>query len=157
MNYKTVSIYTDIIPVIIDYGRSQVDTFGYAAPPLEKLEYSHFQDILSLVLSSLSSILHVKYQSNKWYQIGRDREIYFKLLEICTDKKFNTIQKVKKYCKYEKNLSLLLLRDNTHTELEPIEFFHKLAIFESTITWKKQVIKRDTRRNSFAMYKLLCW
>ena len=91
VQYRTISFKTNIVPVIIDYGRSQAGDFGYSAPPLEKLEYSHFQDILSLVLSSLSSILHVKYKSDRWYQIGRDKDVYINLINICTGKKFYKI------------------------------------------------------------------
>ena len=154
VQYRTISVKTDIVPVIIDYGRSQVSNFGYMAPPLEKLEYSHFQDILSLVLSSLSSILHVKYKSDRWYQIGRDKDVYINLMNICTGKCFCTIREIKRYCKYEKNLSLLLLREKRENELLPIEFFNRLSKFSSK--WKKQLLEPDLRRNSFALYKNLC-
>jgi len=154
VQYRTISFKTNIVPVIIDYGRSQAGDFGYSAPPLEKLEYSHFQDILSLVLSSLSSILHVKYKSDRWYQIGRDKAVYINLINICTGKKFYKILNVKKYCKYEKNLSLLLLREKRENELLPIEFFYRLSKFSNT--WKKQLLEPDLRRNSFALYKNLC-
>lgn len=156
VNYKTIVVKTDIVPVIIDYGRSQCGKFGYAAPPLETLEYSHFQDILSLVLSTLSSILHVKYKSTKWYQIGNDKDIYINLLDIILDDRLNTISEIKRYCKYEKNLSLLLLREKKITELTPIQFFYKISTFPNTITWKHEKQKLDLRRNSLSIYKDLC-
>ena len=77
-------------------------------------------------------------------------------MNICTNKRFNTIREIKRYCKYEKNLSLLLLREKSENELLPIEFFYKLVTFSSTITWKKQILEPDVRRNSFVIYKSLC-
>ena len=77
-------------------------------------------------------------------------------MNICTNKNFKRLKEIKQYCKYEKNLSLLLLRKKEKTELQPIKFFYKISTFPSTITWKHEKQILDLRRNSLLLYKHLC-
>ena len=165
INYKNISIKPKLIPVIIDYGRSQVNEYGYAAPPLEELRFSPFQDILTFMVSSFASILTTKYKSKKWFEIRRDTKIYLDLAnlisktEYTNNKAFNSITELKRFCKYEKNLSLLVTRpvDPILDKITPIQFFNQItSTVPHTLEFKWQTNTVDLRRNSMAIFKKLC-
>ena len=76
-NSKFIKINSKIIPVIIDYGRSQAfykgKMYGYSAPPLDTFKVSKFHDILTLLISSLSMILRARYNTKLWLIVGRNK------------------------------------------------------------------------------------
>jgi len=166
IQYGDIAIKTNLIPVIIDYGRSQAGNFGYSAPPLEELKYSPFQDILTFMVSSLSSILRAPYRSTRWCLIGRDKEIYLRLSNLISEtrftrhKKFERLADLKKFCYHEKNLSLLVTRpiDPILDKITPLDFFNRVVALKVPLTIKieKGNMVRDLRRNSLCLFSNLC-
>ena len=161
---EVIRIKTSVIPVIIDYGRSQVkykqNTYGYSAPPLEVLKYSTFQDILTLLVSSLSTILRSKYQSKRWREVRSHYKKYVKLANIIGGTSyaptFYNLPQIKKFVKYAKNLSTLLLRPrdtilDSYTCLNFFDKVNKLTTFEFTKSKLKS--KRKKKSKSLKLFR----
>ena len=134
-NSKFIKINTKIIPVIIDYGRSQVfykgKMHGYSAPPLDTFKISKFHDILTLLISSLSTILRAKYNTKLWFVIGKNKWGIIKLANFIKNSKytkyesFHNLYEIRRFSKFAKNLSNLLQKENDELDKKtPLEFFN---------------------------------
>ena len=123
--YKVYKIKTNIIPVIIDYGKSHVvyKNFHYGFVKLFKT--STIQDLLSILLTSLYEITNKKLNVNESIEI-------IKLSNFFTGTKYKYkrfifedlgIQKLKYFLKNSKKYSEMLESDKYNLEnLTPIDF-----------------------------------
>ena len=119
-NSKFIKINSKIIPVIIDYGRSQAfykgKMYGYSAPPLDTFKVSKFHDILTLLISSLSTILRARYNTKRWFIVGRNKWNIIKLANFIKNSKytkyksFHNLYEIRRFAKFAKNLSNLLAK-----------------------------------------------
>ena len=148
-NKKFIKIKTKIIPVIIDYGRSQAfykgKMYGRSAPPLEGFKCSKFHDLLTLLVSSLSTLLRARYNTKRWLVIKRNQNLIIKLANFIANSKytryktFYNLFQIRRFAKFAKNLSTLLQKPSDELDKKtPMEFFNYLQhLSKMDITYTK--------------------
>lgn len=123
---KVYRVTTSIIPVMIDYGRSQVVVDGVYHNPNKNTTSSSFQDLITLIIGTLNKILTRRLDK-------RDFSNVFELANWLTGnsfrrEKFTTSLELKEWVRYNRKFSQILLSDKgelgDRDSLSLVEFIH---------------------------------
>ena len=128
---KTVTIKTNIMPVIIDYGKSSIvynnKIYGYSQP----YKLSKIQDIVSILVSSMSVMLEKQDINYKDITNIITLANYLKNTSYTNNLNFKRLKDIKIFAKEKKKYSDMLFSDKGELEsYNPIHFFeYIISIF----------------------------
>lgn len=145
-NKKVIKLYTSVIPVILDYGKSHAIIDGIGVGRMNMFKFSSIQDILSILFTSLYSILTQHRLQQSTMKSIFELTTFFTGTEFRKEG-FTSVHELRKFLMNEKKYSVITNSNKydleKKTPLDFVEFIAKNKLIKIIIDTKCNYIYDD--------------
>lgn len=134
--HQVINIFTDCIPVLIDYEKSHFVMNDIHYGTVQNLQFSKIKDILTLLYSSLDTIFSAR-KLNK-----AELSTLFQLVSFCTESKYHpekiaSVKQLRAFVKEKKLFTNVFNFDGKDLEYKnPLHFMHHLSNIDETVSFQ---------------------